>query len=735
MLLAAAAAIAPLSPAFAQQRPAPPAAQQPARPPAPTQGRAPPTVGEVTVTGQGQEVRTSVDRRSYSVTGDLQATTGSIGDALRNIPSVDVDVQGNLSLRGDPNVTIMIDGKPSAMFSGEGRADALQRIPADQIERVEVMTNPSAAFNPEGTAGVINLVTKKARGVGASGTVRAQYGSHGRYMASGSVGYNSKKLSLSGDLGYRHDKNHGHLEDTRSRTDAATGHTIFQSTQVGDFYGAGDFWNGSAGVDYDLDDKNRLSGRANFFDQDFANRQYNRFTGTSIAGPVGFHRVGGATSLFNNKEVSGSWRRKFSGEEHELVADTSFERGVFRGHRFYQTFGRAGGLPDLFEDLNGRFVQQQTELKIDYKRPLPDEAKLNLGYNLQYDDNDYDNTGSRGPSPTALTPDVQLINHFLFEQQIHAFYGTYERPFGEVTAKLGLRLEQVLVDLTQVTIGRQDENDYFRAYPSVHLGYKLSDAQQLTFAYSKRIQRPQPQELNPFRFYQDEFTFREGNPGLEPAETDSFELGYQYRRAQTFYLATLYYRARENEATDVIYDLGGGAFLSRRENLGSSRNGGLELVANGRLNPKLSYNVSANVFWAEIEARNLGFASTRSGASVSGRANLNWQVTAKDFVQFNLFANGKQLLPQGYREGTGMLNIGYRHKFTEKLSATVMAQDVLDTFKFNLVLDTPTLKQRIEQRQSQRGVFVGLSYAFGGPSRRRQPEGFDFGGPAPAGPQ
>lgn len=735
--LAAAAAIAPVSPAFAQPAPStPPAAarQQPARPPA-QPAKPPATVGEVTVTGQGQEVRTSVDRRSYSVTGDLQATSGSIGDALRNIPSVEVDVQGNLSLRGDPNVTVMIDGKPSGMFTGQGRADALQRIPADQIERVEVMTNPSAAFNPEGTAGVINLVTKKARGVGASGTVRAQYGSTGRYNGAVSGGYNSRKLSLTGDLGYRHDKQHSQGLDERRRIDPASGQTIGATVQKSDFYGAGDFWNGSGRVDYDIDDKNRLSAGLSFFDQDFDNRTFEHFEGSGVGGASAFDRLGRTTPLFSNRELTGAWRRKFSGEEHELSVDLSYERSLFRIHREYRNTNRAPAAPDVFEDISGRDLQRQTEVKVDYKRPLPDDAKLNLGYALQYDDNDYANFGARGASPASLVPDPQLIDRFLFEQQVHAVFGTYERPFGDITAKVGLRLEQVMVDLSQLTLLRQDENDYANAYPSLHLGYKLSDSQQLTFAYSHRIQRPQARELNPFRVYQDALNFREGNPGLEPALTRSYEAAWQYRANQTFYLATLYFRDRENEATDVVVDLGGGALLTRRENLGKSRNGGLELVANGRFSPKLSYNVSGNIYWAEIEAQNLGFTGSRSGTSVSGRANLNWQVTPKDFVQLNVFAHGKQLIPQGYREGTGMLNIGYRHKFNDKLSAFVQAQDVLDTFRFNLILDTPNLQGRAERRQSSRGVFVGLSYNFGGAGRRRQPEGFDFGGGGPAGPQ
>lgn len=730
LLLAAAATLAPAT-VWAQQQPAPQPqrpAQRPAQPAKP-----PPTVGEVTVTGQGQETRVSPDRRSYSVTGDLQATTGSIGDALRNIPSVDVDVQGNISLRGDPNVTIMIDGKPSAMFQGQSRGDALQRIPADQIERVEVMTTPSASFSAEGTAGVINLVTKKASGIGGSGTVRLQHGSGGRNFGSVSYGYNSKKLSLSADAGYRHDRNHAHVDDARTGVD--DNGAEFLRLQTSDFYGQGDFYNGSLRADYDADAKTRFSAGISLFRQDFGNEQFDHFAGGSGLGPTLFDRVGGSSADFDNLEFTGAWRRKFAGEEHELALDLSYEEGDFEGRRRYVNFTRQPPDDDVFEDIRGDNLTRQTEVKLDYKRPLPGEAKLNVGYNFQFDDNDYDNFGSRGFSPDALVPDTQLINHFLFEQQIHAAYATYERPFGDWTAKAGVRLEQVLIDLTQVTLGRMDENDYFRAYPSLHVSYRLSEKQQLTIAFSHRIQRPQPQELNPFRFYQDAFNFREGNPQLKPAETRSYELGYQFRSGPTMYLATLYYRDRYNEATDVVTDLGGGVFLTRRENLGQSRNGGLELVANGRFSPKLTYNVSGNVFWQEIEARNLGFVSTRSGTSVSGRANLNWQVTSKDFVQLNVFANGEVLIPQGHREGTGMLNLGYRHKFNDKFAFFVTAQDVFDTFRFKLVLDTPEFQERREQRVSNRGVFAGFSYSFGGPSRRRQPEGFDFGGSGGPSPQ
>src|SRR3569623_1443420 len=147
------------------------AQEPPASGPVPA-AKPPKTVGEVVVTGQAPAVQTSIDRRSYSVSGDLQAQTGSISDALRNVPSVEVDVQGNVSLRGDPNVTILVDGKPSSLFQGDNKAQALQSLPADSIERVEVITNPSAEFRADGTAGVINLISKKAKGVGRTGSVR-----------------------------------------------------------------------------------------------------------------------------------------------------------------------------------------------------------------------------------------------------------------------------------------------------------------------------------------------------------------------------------------------------------------------------------------------------------------------------------------------------------------------------------------------------------------------------------
>jgi len=721
-LLAAAAVLAPAI-AHAQ-----------ATAPAPGQGGAKPaardqanTVQEVVVTGQRSDMRSSIDRRSYSVANDLQSATGSIADALRNIPSVEVDVQGNLSLRGDSNVTILIDGKPSGMFSGDGRAQALQQMPADQVERVEVMTNPSAAFSPEGTAGVINLITKKNRKPGKSGSVRANVGTDGRWNAGLSGAYNAQKLTLSGDLGVRRDGHESELQSERAVYDGFSGDFI-ESRQDVEVENTGRMAHVRGGVDYDLTADTRLSGELRHRRMKFDSDALETYEGEDDTGAVATAYLRDTAGRMNraNTGATATLRRKLPGDEHDFVASLMVERTEFERRQDTVYTDRLPSAPDLYEEIRGDTTQDQGQLKLDYNRPLPGEAKLQAGYEAEIQDNRFDAYGARGETPGALTVDTNLTNLFLHEQTIHSVYGTYERPFGKFTAKAGLRLEAVELDLNQVTGGVQDSNEYRRAYPSLHTAYDLTEKQQLTASYSRRVQRPRPEDLNPYPVYQDAFNYRAGNPQLEPQETDSYEIGWQYRPGQAFYLATLYYRETSKGFTDVVQDLGGGVLLTTRENLAENRSGGLELVANGKLTPKLSYNVSGNVFWNEIDASALGFTEKREGTSFGGRVNLNWQPTAKDFFQLNAMARGEQIMPQGRREPGGILNLGYRRKVNEQLSFVVTAQNVLDSMQERFVIDTPAIQDVTERKMHGPLLYFGLTYNFGDGQRRQREPQFDF---------
>jgi outer membrane receptor protein involved in Fe transport len=706
------------TPAFAQQPP-------PAKPAAPAQ----PAVGEVIIQGAPPPVRTSIDRQSYSVTNDLQATAGSISDALRNVPSLEVDVNGNVSLRGDPNVTIMIDGKPSGRFKGENKGQALQSLPASQIERVEVITNPSAAFNPEGSAGVINLITKKTAKPGLGGSVRANVGSAGRQNGGLIISRKEGDLTFSGDVHLRHESLKQTFKSDREFQDPL-GPGFITQTLRSTASGAYEVLGLRGGLDYDPDDKTRISLELDYNGVSFDTAQLEALRQTTAA-RVTRQAYDNSTAMRqdrDNLEAQVSYRYKWA-DDHEFTASLTRElNDEDRTRPILRTF-RQPLNPSVFELSDNRNHFWGTRLKVDYSQPLPDEAKLKLGYAWDADDNDYRLIFTRGPGAGPYAVDPTRSNLFKFDQQVHAAYVTYERPLGELTALAGLRAEATQIDLEQATQGLEASNDYMRLYPSLHLSYKLSDVQQLRTSYSRRVQRPQAQDYNPFRVYFNPTNQFEGNPRLKPQVTDSFEAGYQYRKQGTILLATGYYRRTRDSVNDVFRDLGGGVILQTKENIGRSQSAGLELVANGRLPGKITYNISGNLLWSEIDARDLGFGSgVRSAYTASGRASLTWDATDKDRIQLHGFMNGKQLLSQGYRKPQGGLNLGYRHKFNDQFAGTLTVQDVLGTLGFASVIDTPLYRERNRGDANNRAVFLGVTYTFGG--RQRDP-GFDFGGGPP----
>lgn len=224
--------------------------------------------------------------------------------------------------------------------------------------------------------------------------------------------------------------------------------------------------------------------------------------------------------------------------------------------------------------------------------------------------------------------------------------------------------------------------------------------------------------------YQDPLNVRSGNPDLEPQETDSFEAMWQMRKGQSFYQATAYLRNTDKAFTDVASDIGGGVFLTRPENLGSRRDMGVEATANGRLHPTLRYSASVNVFRQEIDAGSVAGGGDREATLASGRLSLNWQPTAKDFVQLSSFWQGDSLLAQGRRESGGMVNLGYRRKLNDQLSFNFTARDLFNTFSNTTIYETPQFRERSEQDIKLRAFYIGLTWNFGGP--RRQPEQFDF---------
>lgn len=727
--------------AFAQSTPpaprptqTPPPAQEPA--PAPEEEDEGTEVGDVVVQGRVTDVRTSIDSVSYSLADDLQAQTGSLAEALRNVPSVEVDPDGNVSLRGDANVTILVDGRPATQFNGPSRGQMVLQIPASQYARIEVMTNPSAAYSPEGSGGVINLISKPnavRQGATTTGSLRANIGDGGRWNLGGNVAHVIGKTTLTADVGLRHDIFRQEVERIRERFDSGSSQFL-QARQSQNIEGDSDNIFVRFAAEHNLDDKTQLTGDIRHVDVDNLADAIDLYEADAAGGGLASAYTRNSSGGFSGQFSGGSARvlRRFDDQGHEWSNEVRFDRNRFVFGFDTVVDQQIPAAPLSYEEVENRNRQNQVGITSAYVRPLSDGGRLRLGYELQALNLELDNFVARGADPDNLTPDPIVSNEFHVDQAVHALYATWEKPFGEkLSAQFGLRLEQADIDLDQVTTNIQSSQDYFRAYPTLHLQYALTDTESLRGSYSRRIQRPGPQDLNPFLTYQDNLNYRSGNPDLKPQETDAFEVMWQKRSGPTFYQATLYYRDTRDAFTPVTTDLGNGIFLTRPENLGSSTAMGVELVANGALHPTLRYNASINAFRQEIDANGIPGAVDREGESLGGRLTLNWQPTQEDFLQVSGIWTGDQQLAQGVRETATLVNLGYRRKINKDWSFNATVRDLFDEFGSTTSIETPTFTDRTSVTFGGRAAYIGLTWSFGAGQRR--PEQFDFTAPQTGG--
>jgi outer membrane receptor protein involved in Fe transport len=703
------------APAGAQQKPAP---GQPAN-----------AVSGVVVQGSQSAIRTSIDRRSYSVSTDLKGSSGSLADALRNIPGAQVDLNGNLTLRGGA-VQIMIDGQPSQIFSGAQAAQALQAMPADRIERVEVINNPSAAFSPEGQAGIINLVTKKQAPSGPSGGIRANAGTSGHDNAAGNIVYQKGKLTLIGDGGWQMNRQKYRITTTGPVLDPVTGQQD-QRTQKEITNPPNTGWALHSGFSYQLDPKTQLNGDLRY--QQAGAGRYDDYafltTDPSGAAVSNYLRTG---HFIVSQRVSSeqlTWRRQLPGQDHTLVLFYNHSLTQLRNEQPSDTLTTAPPPPSFFyQDQFSKAGIDVHEFKIDYTRPMPKMGQLKAGYDLRNTDSAFNNFALFGATEASATVNPLFTNVFHYDQMVNAAYVTYEQPVGDLTVLGGLRVEDEQLHLDQQTQGVKDDRNNVGVFPTLHLGYRQNGNVTWVLNYSLRIQRPNPQDLNPYRNLTDPANIRVGNPNLDNEETHSFEGGWQYRKGATSYLATLYYRQSENSVSDVYTYLGGGVEQITRENVASGKIGGLELVAAGPLTKTLNYNVSTDFSYTQLETPVLGVKQTHEGFNAGGRGSLNWQVTKKDLVQVIGIINPGRITAQGTTDPLFILAAGYRHTFNDKYSLLFQTQDPFDTVRQYTRVTINGLEQRTTLKAHIQTFMIGFTYNFGANTRARPNQGFDVGG-------
>jgi outer membrane receptor protein involved in Fe transport len=683
----------------------------------------------VVVSARAEAFYNSIDRKIYNVGQDIRSVTGSASDLLQNIPSVDVDIEGNVSLRGNGNVLILINGQTSPLMGTANRAMVLEQLPADSIEKIEVITNPSAKYKPDGTAGIINLQLKRRHDAGFSGLVRANGGNDGRYNAGLTVNYNPGKYNVFESFNVRQDDRPRYAQDTRSHLDAATNtflatdqQTVEHSRPLSSLV--------QAGLDYSVDAANKLGATASY--------NHLTFFRTATVSNRARNAGGGVTSDYDRLrtdpewhktlEVEATYQHRFPQDGHELNLTLKNDRHQELEDNHYSDVYRLPAAPTTYDNTLIKPTETGREALVEYVRPYANDAKLEAGCSWEANKNDMDFRGNFLDPATGLwVADVTKTNRFIYRDAIQALYATYGQPWGQFGILAGLRMEQTMIDTNQVTTRVTDTNKYFRVYPSLHLSYNLTDTSQLQLNYSHRIHRPESDDLNPFPEYQDPYNLRAGNPQLRPEDTHSIEAGYQYKDNETTYLATVYYRYTDHAFTTISRYIDSTTLLTTEENLAVNRSGGLELAATTNPGKPVSLNFSSNAFWSEVDASNLGYNARKSTIAWSAKLNANWHVAKRQLIQLNTNFTARRLTAQGYRLPTFVANLGFRHEFRDQKTAFIVTvSDVFNSLKERTVIDTPILHDENTRRRSARIVYAGFTYNFGKPGKKPKDDSLPF---------
>ena len=683
-------------------------------------------LAEVVVKGERAIVTDNLDKKVIDVTKDLTATGGTAVDVLQNVPSVTVDQSGAVSLRGSTNVRILVDGKPTGV--------TLDQLPASSIQNIEVVTNPSSRYEAEGSAGIINIVLKKERQDGLNGQASATAGTGDKYNTSLSLNYHKDKLNVFGSYDWRDDRRTG-FGSVRQRSQTATGPVALNQDRTGMFRGVAHAVR--LGFDYALTPDQTLTLTV----QPRYNAQNNReeITSTQTNLTTGDRPALGNTTRYNTNagtakqaDFSLDYRRIWPEQKgRELTANVVYTP-------VQSNIGVNSAV--AFRDQSTGYQQQQFDTQndlasaqIDYVRPVGEKGRYELGAKSlsRRSDDDYIFT-----SQPALT--YNPSNRFIYHELIQSAYGTYANAAGAFNYQFGLRVEQTNTrgDLTASVPAPGFTRSYFSLFPSAVLAYDVSKEHRVQLSYSRRIQRPSADELNPFPDRSDPLNLRAGNPALRPEFVHSLELGDQhFFGAGSSVSATAFYRLEENTITNIrdpfFFDVVTNSTVTNttRLNVGQETNYGLEAVASAPVTSIWKVSLNASAFRRIIK----GSAPTNVDFNNSNfvyTARLNTTVSPTKGLDLQLSANYRSPVVSAQGQRLTQFNADFAAKqsvLKDKGAITLRVADIFNTLQFNFNAAGAGFESTTRNKRESRIAYLGFSYRFGSgsaaprPKRREEP--------------
>lgn len=685
------------------------------------------SLDEVEIIAEKSTVEIRLDKKIYNVGKDMTVKGGSASDVLDNVPSVTVDIEGNVALRGNENVRILINGKPSGLVGG---ADALRQLPADAIQKVEVITSPSARYDAEGTAGILNIVLRKGKALGFNGSLSLNTGIPISYGASANLNYRTKKVNYFSTIGYNYNDSPGNAYfETMDIANYPSDYFIVENRT---YDRERNNFNSRFGLEYFLTDQASITGSVLL-------RNSDRFTDTNIS----------TTNLDNNP--INNWLKTRTEFENDIDKQVEFDLNFTQnfktsGHKLTFDFKHEiNNEEEIATQMGTQFIPtlsndavQKTDaiehkkrilLQGDYVLPIGENAQFEAGFRSNNSFQDTDFTVQNEQLDGTFIIDPSVSNLFIYNEKVHAIYSQYGNKFGKLSALLGLRMEHSIIDVQVSGTLLNSNKKYTKLFPTLNLAYELKEGESLTLGYNRRIRRPRSWFINPFGTRASENNIFKGNPDLNPAYANAVDIGYLKKWDKITFSSSVYY----NYSTDVFQ------FVSTADpvtpsvtitspiNIASEDRFGVEFSFNYNLLKWWKLNNNFNFFRSTRDGRNIVADSettswtTRLSSRINLPAKIDWQTT--------LNYRGPQDNFQSKNKGITSINIALsKDILKEKATLSLNVSDLLNSRKRISETNIEGVSNRYSEFQwRERQIRLNFTYRLN-QKKKRTPQRNNNGG-------
>ena len=700
------------------------------------------SLDEVTVIAERTTVELKLDKKIYNIGKDLTVRGGTVSDVLDNVPSVSVDVEGNVALRGNDDVRILINGKPSGLV-GLNSTDALRQLPAESIERVEVITSPSARYDAEGTAGILNIILRRSKLQGLNGAITVNAGHPTSAGISGNVNYRTGDFNFFNTTGYNYREVPGNsLTETEFFNDDDP-NTFLREKR--DFDRVRKGLNTNFGVEWYVNDTFSITNSLVYRNSDNESNTTNLIDETGSDG-LTTRTIRKDPELEDDKTIQYSLNldKQFNGNSsHRLTFEFQYENSK----EDEASFVNQNGID--VEDVSTIEDQDRVLIQTDFVKPIGETGQFELGYRGNFNKLDTDYNVAFSTDGNIFEPNLNLSNNLLYNEYINAFYSQFGNKVGEkFSYLLGLRMENTRITIDQVTSGDFDKKNYTQLFPTVNLSYELSEDENFTLGYNRRIRRPRSRFINPFPSRSSATRLFQGDPDLDPSTSDAFDLGYLKKMGKVTISSSVYYQHATSifsfvsRATDDFYIFETNQTVNANDpdfeqldqdfdlvpvvisgpiNLASNDRYGGEVTVIYRPSRKFNVNANFNLFQSVTRGDFEGQNFDAENLSWFARLNAKYTLPAGIDWQTRLFYRGPSENAQNKRKGIFSTDLAFsKDLFKEKASLAFRVSDLFNSRKRQSETFTSTFNSDSEFQWRQRSFNLSFTYRFNQKKQRER---------------